>query len=265
MNGVGDTSPGRRDRAALVDAVAPLVGAGALLGLWEGLVRLFDVPAYQLIRPTAAMATVVRDPAYFWDQARPTIAEALLGLSIAVAISLVVGALAAESPFLERAIGPLVTFLQVTPIVAYAPTLVILVGFGLRTIVIVVVIVCLAPLLGATVTGLRTVDQGALDVMRSVRATRRQVLWRLRLPAALPAILAAVRVGVGLSLIGAVLGEWSAVVSDGLGVRLRVVGDLTFRDRFWGIVFVLALIGLVGVGLVRVLERVLLRGRPTAR
>lgn len=249
----------------LAPVAAPAVGAVVLFGVWEGLVRLFDVPAYQLIRPTAAAATVLREPAYFWRQSIPTITEALLGLSIAVVISLVVGAAAAESPFLERALGPLVTLLQVTPIVAYAPTLVILVGFGLRTIVVVVVIVCLAPLLGATITGLRAVDQGALDVLRSVRATRRQILWRLRLPAALPAILAAVRVGVGLSLIGAVLGEWSAVVSDGLGVRLRVVGDLTFRDRFWGIVFVLVLIGLIGVGIVRLLEWLLLRDRPAAR
>lgn len=261
-----DTRGGRRGgRSGLAHASAPVLGAAVLLSAWEGLVRLFDVPAYQLIRPTAAAATVWRHPGFYWEQSLPTITEALLGLLAAVAISLAVGALTCDRPFLERALTPLITLLQVTPIVAYAPTLVILVGFGLRTIVIVVVIVCLAPLLAATVTGLRAVDPGALDVLHSVRATRRQILWRLRLPAALPQILSAVRVGVGLSLIGAVLGEWSAVVSDGLGVRLRVVGDLTFRDRFWGIVFVLVLIGLVGVWLVRALEWVLLRGRPRPR
>ncbi len=257
-----DRAPPRRGFAGML---APVVGTVVLFGLWEALVRVFDVPAYQLIRPTAAAATVWRNPGYFWEQSIPTITEALIGLLLAILISLVVGALAAESPFLERALAPLITLLQVTPIVAYAPTLVILVGFGLRTIVIVVVIVCLAPLLGATVTGLRQVDPGALDVLHSVRATRAQILWRLRLPGALPQILSAVRVAVGLSLIGAVLGEWSAVVSDGLGVRLRVVGDLTFRDRFWGIVFVLVLIGLVGVALVRAVEWLLLRGRPRPR
>jgi NitT/TauT family transport system permease protein len=246
-------------------ALAPLVGALGLFALWEGLVRLFDVPTYQLIRPSRALRSLVTDRSFFWEQAKPTIREALTGLLLALVIALAVGALAAESVFVERALSPLITLLQVTPIVVWAPTLLVFVGIGFRTIVIVVAIVCLAPLLAATITGLRSVDQASLDVFRSVRAPRWQILWRLRLPAALPQLFSALRVGVGLSLIGAVIGEWSALVTKGLGVRLRGWNDLVFRDRFWGVVMSLVLIGVIGVGLVRLVETAVLRGRPPGR
>jgi NitT/TauT family transport system permease protein len=259
------TPEAQRTARAVRHAGAPVLGSVLLLGLWEGLVRLFDIPAYQLVRPTRAIRTVLDDPMFFWRLSVPTITEAATGLAVAVALAVVLGGVIAQSTFLERVLSPLFTLLQVTPIVAYAPTIVIFVGPGLRSIVFVVVVVCIVPLVTATVSGMRSIDAAALDVFGSVAASRWEILWRLRVPAALPQFFSALRVSVGLALIGAVLGEWSALVTTGLGVRLRAATDLIYRDRLWGVVLVLALIGLVGVGLVRLLESVVLRGRPRHR
>lgn len=243
--------------------IAPVLGSLGFLALWEGSVRLFNIPSYELTKPSTAVRIVAAQPGFFWRNAWPTITEAGLGLLLALAVSIFLGALMAESRFLERAFAPLVVLLQVVPLVAYATTLVVWLGVGLRPIAVVAAVVCVAPLLVNVVAGLRSADPAAVELLRSVDASRWEVLVKLRMPSALPFLFAGLRTAVGLALVGAMLGEWFAVVQDGLGFWIRRAGaeGLTRRPLLWGFVLVAAAIGVVGVLLVAALERVVMRGR----
>ena len=122
----------------------------------------------------------------------------------------------AHSPFIERASLPLAVLIQVTPIIAYAPAIVIWFGFGLKSILVITSLVCFVPFLVNSVAGLRSVDPNLLELARSVDARRRVIFWRLRLPSSLPFLFSAARIAVGLALIGAVLGEFFGS-KEGLG------------------------------------------------
>ena len=117
---------------------------------------------------------------------------------------------------------PLAVLIQVTPIIAYAPAIVVWLGFGLKPILVITSLVCFVPFLVNSVAGLRSVDPNLLELARSVDARKRVVFWRLRLPSALPFLFSAARIAVGLALIGAVLGEFFAGTPAGLGYAVKI-------------------------------------------
>ncbi len=239
--------------------VAPAVGIlGFLLG-WQLLVRLFDVPENLLPAPSEILRNLAEDPSFYARNAWVTLREALLGFSIAAVLGLAVAVAASLTPFVERALQPLVVLLQVTPVIAYAPAVVIWLGFGFRPIIVITVLVCFVPFFFNGVTGLLSVDPAALELLRSVDASPREIFWRLRLPHALPYLFAAARIAVGLSLIGAVLAEFFAVVPDGLGVAIKKAQAFNDVLQLWASIFTLALLGAVMILLLGVLERKLLR------
>jgi NitT/TauT family transport system permease protein len=257
VNSVGARTAART--SAVLRWLAPVVGIAAFLGVWELFVRVFDIPEFELPAPSAILANMRDDPGFYLRNTWVTFREAALGFTVAAVLALVVATVAAASPFLERALEPLVVLFQVTPIIAYAPAIVLWVGTGFRPILIITVIVCFAPFFFNGVTGLLSVDPAALELLRSVDASPREVFWRLRLPNALPYLFAAARIAVGLALVGAVLGEFFALVPSGLGVAIKKAQAFTDTLQLWGSIFSLALLGSVIILLLGVLERNLLR------
>ena len=171
----------------------------------------------------------------------------------------------AHSRFIERAVTPLAVLIQVTPIIAYAPAVVIWLGFGLKPILVITSLVCFVPFLINGVTGLRSVDSNLLELARSVDASRREVFWKLRFPSALPHLFSAARIAVGLALIGAVLGEFFAGVQSGLGYSIKFAQSRFLTMQLWGSVYVLALIGSIGILLINGLERLTLHWHSSQR
>ena len=171
----------------------------------------------------------------------------------------------AHSRFLERLSIPIVVLAQVTPLIAYAPAIVIWFGFGLKPIVIMTAFVCGVPFLLNGVTGLRSVDPNLLELARSVDASWWEIYLRLRLPSALPNVFVAARVAVGLALLGAVLGEFFAGVSSGLGYAVKVAQNRNLPLQLWASVYVLAAIGAAAIVLISGLERVVLHWHASQR
>jgi NitT/TauT family transport system permease protein len=244
---------------------APAIGIVLFFGVWELLVRAFDVRSFVLLRPSTILAEMFDHPGFYWSNMLVTAKEALLGYLVALAVALLWGALMARSRFLEQASTPVAVLIQVTPIVAYAPSAVLWLGRGLKPIVFITALICLVPLLFGVTSGLRSADPAALDLMATVDAAPWEVVRRVRLPYALPYLFSATRTCVGLALIGAVLAEWYALVDQGLGRRIQEAIDFNQSRQLWAAIYTVALLGGATIVLLNVLERRVLHWHPAAR
>ena len=239
--------------------LAPVIGIVIFLGLWQLLVWVFDIPQYLLPSPSQIFRHIFSDIHFYISNARTTLWEATLGFLIALLLAVAAATVLAHNRFVEQASLPLVVLIQVTPIIAYAPAIVIWLGFGLKPILVITALVCFVPFLVNAVTGLRSVDPATHELMQSVSASRREVFFRLRVPHALPYLFSAARIAVGLALIGAVLGEFFAGVTSGLGYAVKVAQARSLTLQLWGSIYVLGFLGAVAVVFVSALERLVLR------
>lgn len=246
--------------------VAPIVGVVGFLVSWQLIVIVFDISKFELPKPTDILDHLASDPSFYVRNARSTLWAAFLGFAIAFGAALALATVMAHSTFVDRALQPVAVLIQVTPILAYAPAIVIWVGFGLEPVLVVTALVCFVPFLLNGVSGLRSVDPLLLELARSVDASRWEVFWRLRLPSALPFLFAAARIAVGLALIGAVLGEFFAGVSHGLGYAIKVAQNRpNLRMQLWGSIYVLAFLGATATLLLSAAERFVLRWHSSQR
>jgi NitT/TauT family transport system permease protein len=240
---------------------APLIGLAVFFGLWEGLVVLFGVKGFVLPRPSRILSTLNTDPAFFAREALVTGREALIGLMGALVLAFGLAVPMARWRSVERAVQPIATLIQVIPIVVYAPAFVIWLGFGRLPIVAVIMLIALVPLLFNLVTGFRTADPAVIELLQSVGASRWEVLRKVQGPSAVPSLFAGLRIAVGLSLVGAVLGEWFAGVSHGLGVQIQKGASSNAAPLVWASAFTLGALGGLALLVLSLLERRLPGGR----
>jgi NitT/TauT family transport system permease protein len=256
--------PRRRRTSGLAGRVGPpLVAFALLLGAWEAFVRIRHIRQFLLPAPTAVARDLWHHPDAWWHDAIVTGKEAVTGFVVAFAVALFLAVLIVHVRALERALLPVITMVQVTPIIALAPPLVVWLGFGLAPKVVMAVLITFIPFTINAVRGLRSIDPDTLEVLRSVNASSWEIFVRLRLPHALPYLLTAARVCVGLSLIGALVAEWSGS-SEGLGYAMIRAQRNLDATRVWAAVFVLTVMGLLGTLAVGAAERRLLRWHPSA-
>jgi NitT/TauT family transport system permease protein len=244
---------------------AGAIGLAVFLGTWEAIVRVFDVERYVLLPPSTIFAELLAEPGFYWDQTIATAVAALLGYLVALVVALAWGALMARLRFIEHATGPVAVLIQVTPIVAYAPSVVLWLGAGMRPIVLLTSLICLVPLMFNVVAGLRSADPATLEVLASVDASSWEQLRRIRFPSSLPYLFAATRTCVGLALIGAVLAEQFALVDRGLGQLIRRAFALSAFEQVWAAIFATALLGGILIGLLTLAERRLLHWHASER
>lgn len=227
----------------LLSLASPFVTLTLVVAAWQAYVRLRDLPVYLVPGPAVVARRFLSDPWFFYAEGGVTLTEALLGLALGGGVAIVLGAALAHSRALERSVLPWAIALKVTPIVAVAPMFTIWFGFGLLPKVLIAALLTFFPMLINAITGFRAVNPGALDVLRSVDASNTTIFWKLRLPSALPYLFSALKVSVTLSLIGAVVAEWSGA-GRGLGrVILLAQSNLDLPTLFAG-VFTLASLGI---------------------
>lgn len=245
--------------------LASVIGIAVLGGLWEILVRVFDVREFILLPPSKIVAELRERPQLYLDAALVTGRHALMGVMLALAIALVFGALLAASRFLEQAAQPLLILILVAPWVAYFVSIVAWLGGGDGPVVFLTTLVAVPAFTFATVTGLRSSDPAARELLASVNASRAEVIWRLRLPSALPGILSTARYVVGLSLAAAYYGEGGNLRNEGLGAIGRRAASNSVGRPLWASIIATVVLGVIGLGLVVLLERVLLRWHVSQR
>lgn len=252
---------------ALRPAIAPIVGIATFLVAWELLVRALDIRRFVLLAPTAIFAELAQRPGFYWENTVVTARHMLSGLAISLVVSIVVGAAMAASRWLDDAVQPVLILILVTPWVAYITSVVIWLDFGTRPILFMVAFTTFPVLTFGVVGGMRSADPAARDLFASVDASRWQVLWRLRLPAALPSLFTTARFAIGLALAAAYFAETKALDPTGLGVigQRAALDQTSGAETLWTTIFCTAALGIAGLVLLGVAERSLLRWHASQR
>ncbi|MRI53651.1 ABC transporter permease [Methylobacterium sp. DB1607] len=191
-------------------ALPPLVVGVAVLSLWEGACRGFAIPEYLFPAPSVIAASLVQNGPDLLRALWSTMRVTLIAFALSTVLGTLVAFLFVQSRFIERGFFPYAVMLQVTPVVAVAPLIIILVRDTQVALVICATIIAIFPMISNTTVGLRSVDPGLANLMRVYRASRMQTLLRLRIPSALGYFFAGLRISSGLALIGAVVAEFVA-------------------------------------------------------
>lgn len=215
---------------------------------WQAIVLLGDYPPFILPGPAVVGTRFVEAwiEGTMWPHFATTFLEVLLGFAIGASTALVVGILLARSRLAERLLSPYLVAAQATPILALAPLIALWFGSGLVSKLVICSLIVFFPVAVATMVGIRSVDRRLLEMGRSFRATRWQVITKLEIPAALPAILGGMRVGATLAVIGAIVSEWAGGES-GLGILVNLARGSLFDIPL--MFATLATIALLGVSL----------------
>ncbi|CAB4874945.1 unannotated protein [freshwater metagenome] len=245
--------------------VAPALGIVTFFGLWELLVRVGNVPSYSLRPPSQVLRYLFNDSTGFPKATWQTGADALEALLLALLIGLAFGSLMAASRWLEEAAQPVLILIQVTPWVAYSASVVLWIGGGSKPVLFVATLVCVPAFAFASMSGLRSADPAALELLRCVDASAWETLWHVRLPNALPNLFTAARFAVGLSLAAVYFTEGGALSNRGLGAIGAKALAATAALPLWSTVFCSALLGTIALVSISVLERVLLGWHASQR
>jgi NitT/TauT family transport system permease protein len=229
---------------------------------WQVLVRVRGIPFYVLPAPSDIGQALVKDWPLLWSSLLVTLQITLTALSAAILLGLLGAIFFAQSQLIELSLFPLAVLLQVTPMVALAPLIIIWMDNVTAALLICAWIVAFFPILSNTTLGLNSADHNLLDLFRLYRASRWQVLKRLRIPTALPYFLGGLRISGGLSLIGSVVGEFVAGAGGrptGLAYRILEAGYQLEIPRMFAALALVSATGITIFLLITLLSHLLLR------
>ena len=248
------------NRSVLLSVAAALV---VFVLIWQAVVIVSGFPPFILPPPAAVVSRWLS--AWSAGTIQPhlwtTLVEVTLGFTVGAGSGVVVGYALARSALVERVLSPYLVAAQATPILALAPLIALWFGPGLVGKVLICAAIVFFPVAVATMVGIRSVDARLLELGRSLRATPRQVLATLEIPAALPSILGGMRVGVTLAVVGAIVGEWAGA-DKGLGVLINLArGSLFDIPLMFATLLTIAVVGIVLYLVVVLIERRLVGAR----
>ena len=252
----------QRHFSRLWRVTAPLAVGAFFLGLWEVVVRAENIPPYILPGPLAIAASLWTDGPSLLGSLLVTLRVTLAALAAAAILGGAIAVLFSLSRILELSLFPYAVILQVTPIVAIAPLIIIWVREPFLALLVCAWIVAFFPVVANTTVGLNSVDRNLLALFRLYGASQVQVLRYLKLPTALPYFLAGLRISGGLALIGAVVAEFVAGTGGaetGLAFRILEAGYRLAIPRLFAALFLLSLTGIVIYLVLDGLSRLLLR------
>lgn len=240
--------------------VLPWVSTPLILVLlylaWLAVIEIFDINELVLPSPNDVITSffeIVRQP-QTWEHVRTTAVETVVGFLIAVALGLVTGVVLGKLPWLEVCLRPMIVASQVVPKVALVPLFVIWFGFGMTSKILMSALLAFFPIMLNVQLGVRSVDAGQRDVMRSLNASRWQLLRHLELKSTLPYVFAGMEVGIVFAVIGAVVGEYLGG-SEGLGNMVVVTLNALNAPELFAVIALLSLMGLILYFVVNSLKR----------
>lgn len=234
--------------AMLLSVLAGIV----LVAAWYGYIVYFHVPSYVLPRPDAVVMSAARafGTGYIWSHLWFTTQSTVIGYVLGCGIGVALGSALAEWPMVERALYPYIVVFQSMPKVALAPLLIVWFGFGLESKIVMVALICFFPVFINTFVGIRQADSDLIDVLRVCSASRANIFWHVKIPAAAGSIFASLQIAVSFALIGAIVAEFVAS-KEGVGTVIQQ-GALTMDT---GLVltgvFILSFMGMIGTAIIR--------------
>ena len=214
-------------------------------------------------------ASLLEDPAMYWENFLITLQEVVVGAGAAIVLGYLLAVIMSEFEIVERAVMPLIILIMVTPVIAIAPALVVAFGFGMMPKYIVTGIVVFFPVLVNSLAGLRSVDPRAMDVFRTLHATRWETFRNLRFPGSMPYFFAGLRISLPLAVVGATVAEFVAAgTAAGLGSLVTTSAAQANLPVTWAAIFMLCLMGILLIVVLAIVRKRVLwwsDGEVTAR
>lgn len=259
--GRGSRTFGRGPRVHMLAAPVALI---VLVALWQAVCSFGLVPTFMLPSPVAVVRALVGDWPLLMTHAATSLAEAGAGLAAGVALGAAAALAMDRFTLLYRALYPLVVLTQTIPSVAIAPLLVLWFGYGMLPKVVLIVVATFFPITVGLLEGLRSVDADQIDLMRSMGATRWQIMRHVKLPAALPHLFSGLKISAAYAIVGAVIAEWLGGFS-GLGVYMTRVRKAYSFDKMFAVIFLISGLSLVLMWAVEALRRLFMPWDRIAR
>lgn len=240
----------------------PVVAVVALIVVWWLATVVLSPPSYVLPSPLDVVDAARRTRADLWLHSTTTFIEASLGLLVGVCAGIVIAVALAMSRTTRRFVEPLLIVSQAVPPVVLTPLVIMWLGFGLNSRLVVVTLVCFFPVVIATISGLLQVDVRQVELMRNLGASRWQMLWQLQLPGAVPTFFSGARVAAAYAVFGAVVAEWMGA-NAGLGVYMQRSQSSYRTDQLFVAVAIIAVMGSALYYLTDFLSRVATPWKPS--
>jgi putative hydroxymethylpyrimidine transport system permease protein len=216
-----------------------LLSAVAVLALWQAVVSLGQMPRFILPGPLDVVHSLANNAALIAENAAVTIAEVLGGFVLGTIVGIVTAIGLMMSPLAQRLVMPAMVFSQAIPIFALAPILTLWLGYGMGSKVAVTVLMIFFPVVSTFFDGMRRTEQNLIDAAEILGAKRMTILFRIRIPAAFPALASGLSLAAVYAPIGAVVGEWVGA-SKGLGYLMLLANGRAKTDLMFACLFVLA-------------------------
>ena len=247
-----------RPYLAPVIVIAVLLGAWELAAQWDLLSNALNIEDFLVPAPSDIAESLWRDRSLLADDFWVTLKEVLLGFGIALVAGVAFAVIFHLSDTLRRAFYPLLVASQTIPPVAIAPILVVWFGFGIGPKLMLVALVCFFPVTVNTLDGLRSVDPQLITMMRTLGASRAQILGRVELPSALPFFFSGTRIAIAVAVIAALFAEWAGADS-GLGHQVLIASSQLLTARMFAAIVLLSAMAILLFALVTIIERRVVR------
>jgi NitT/TauT family transport system permease protein len=241
--------------------VPPFITFVLFMLLWQYGTQIFQIPVYLLPKPTDILQAGVEN----WESLRNAVMRTITSSVVGFALSVVGGVLGAilmsSSKILERSLYPYAILLQTIPVVAIAPIIVIWFGSGANAIVIIAFTIGFFPMLSNTLIGLNATDTGMLNLLKLYQASKWQIMWKIRIPAALPYIMAGLKISCTLAVVGAIVGEYIAGIGGGdggLGYAITVASTRMETAYLFACGISASILGIVFFLLINTISKVML-------
>ncbi|UOQ86803.1 ABC transporter permease [Gracilibacillus salinarum] len=197
--------------------LGPVIAFILFIAAWQLVPAILGLQPYIFPKPSDVINAAVTDWSLLWPAIQITVGESVLGFIVRGVIGILASVLLASSKVLERSIYPYAILLQTIPVVAVAPIVVIWFGAGFNSIIVISFLIGFFPVISNTLLGLNSVDKNLDDLFTLYNASKWQRMWRLRIPSALPYIMAGLKISCTLSIVGAIVGEYIAGIGGGKG------------------------------------------------
>lgn len=244
-------------KAAIKNAVFPLLGVAVIVVAWQAYTHVFAISRIVLPSPLDILDASIANWGALLRESWPTFFESVLGFLLAVVIGIPFAVCVASSRILNLTLYPILIATQSIPKVAIAPIILVWFGLGMQSKLVIAFLVAFFPIVVDTAAGIRATPPGLLELARSLRASPLQVFLKIQFPAALPFIFAGAKVAVTLAVIGAVIGEFVGSVS-GLGNLLLTANSQLDSPLAWAALVWLSALGIALFVAVAVAERVVM-------
>jgi NitT/TauT family transport system permease protein len=233
----------------------PIITIGGLIIIWEVAARAFNIASWLLPAPSEIFLVFLERPD-IWKHTWVTLLETLGGFGLSILFGIPLAVLIMSSPVLRNAIYPLLLITQSIPKIAIAPLLLVWIGYGASTKIVLAFLVAFFPIVVDTATGLNSPPAQLLDLAKQLSASRLQVFTKIRFPSAMPHIFSGLKVAISLSVIGAVVAEFIAS-TEGLGYMVLISSAHFKTDAAFAAMIVLSIMGIVLFFILENLEQVL--------